>query len=726
MKFFPTLFLGLIFAFSLIIKVKAEDDIRIHPLRFLDQVEYGETFRLWNGEGGWRVVSADLSARSISWAIGNSDMGTLTLEGVFDLRTATAPKATWYDSYRLELGQAQVQVRIYGTDNWQTVLTHETGSVAAWSQQVVNLDDYRGELIEFRFVHQSLDGSWYIDDIDVLNWVTDDIPPTAIINCVPLIANNIANDDVSCTVTASDDASAIADIEVSVDDMREDLLLTILSETSASVTLPIIRPQVDPVTIIYSAVDEYGNHSVEQSLVITFEQADPVMSETPIVATLVPPATELPMTSPPLIVGTPIPILTPLPVVERRPSCGATSVQSVILGPDGLNNPLEGVVTDELRALGDAQDDLTANALSLGYAGAINLTFSPPIQNVVGPDIQVYETSAGDTLETARILASNDGFNWTQLGVAQGDGTFDLGTLASAQYIRVVDVSRPQDFSQNASSNGFDLDAIEIINCISNIPDVDFVPLDVCWIAHRNGTGATAWEIRNTNPLPLLNTPEVKLRYDWEVFDGQGNRVQPQQIGYDSTNPNPVDTPYAQQMVVTWYLVAGNERSPYLGRSIAYDLEAYRCDNVVLPTVTFTPTSTQTPTPTNTPEMPEETSEPSPEITVAPTEIAIQVPSICFVEHQNEEGGSVWQITNPNPVPIQDAPEMKLLIDWTVYLGAETIQSGEAYDTGGSYTISTPYADQLTIEWYLLEANMTGDVLGVTIITASPQYTCTN
>jgi hypothetical protein len=72
-----------------------------------------------------------------------------------------------------------------------------------------------------------------------------------------------------------------------------------------------------------------------------------------------------------------------------------------------------------------------------------------------------------------------------------------------------------------------------------------FEPLSACWVRDWN-QAQTEWHIDNPNPVPLSTNPEVKVRYNWTVYDAfnaQGSVVQ-SATGWDNANPNPLNTPW--------------------------------------------------------------------------------------------------------------------------------------------------------------------------------------
>ena len=109
------------------------------------------------------------------------------------------------------------------------------------------------------------------------------------------------------------------------------------------------------------------------------------------------------------------------------------------------------------------------NFVSLGLGGEIIVEFKPSIKNKSGNDLRLFETSGGNLTfeqypEEAEVYASNDLNNWKLLGVVKNDnqnpslGEVDLGSMKKAKYIKLIDKTN------NASSDGYDLDAGKCLN----------------------------------------------------------------------------------------------------------------------------------------------------------------------------------------------------------------------------------------------------------------------
>lgn len=183
-----------------------------------------------------------------------------------------------------------------------------------------------------------------------------------------------------------------------------------------------------------------------------------------------------------------------------------------------------------------------SNFFSLGFGGNFVAEFSCKITNGEGSDVKVWEDTWGAyPLEKANVYASQDGTNWVLLGVAdntnyvgiQTVSSFDLGALAWAKYIKVVDISDPALFP--AEGDGFDL------NAISTLQDCTSTQQETGW---GNGTGFSGknwamyfrYTVQQCKTLNLPSTLSMSI-YAYpggnNYFDLQLSNIGP---GYDINN----------------------------------------------------------------------------------------------------------------------------------------------------------------------------------------------
>lgn len=240
---------------------------------------------------------------------------------------------------------------------------------------------------------------------------------------------------------------------------------------------------------------------------------------------------------------------------------------------------------------------------------ATQLTATPALQPLVltalcSPDPasyriwQVHNANASDVLFTWDV--ENAGQSGGGVASASSDSTFRTFAVPnSANNVRIFVDGVLQD--AEAASAELCATGLSLAQPLHH-PPPSFQPLSVCWVQHWNGQGSTEWRITNPNPVPLSTSPEVKVRYNWSVyndFNAHGNMLQ-SATGWDSPNANPVNTVYAQSMLLEWYLVTNGVPSGILGSRIANANQNGRCGAPAF-TATRTPTRTPSRTPSRTP-----------------------------------------------------------------------------------------------------------------------------
>ncbi|MEX1189250.1 MAG: T9SS type A sorting domain-containing protein [Bacteroidia bacterium] len=203
------------------------------------------------------------------------------------------------------------------------------------------------------------------------------------------------------------------------------------------------------------------------------------------------------------------------------------------------------------RALGEPQDDATMNFVSLGFGGDITLKFGSPIKNGAGNDVRVIESSNGASIsgncarypETIRAFASQDGCNFVYIGEGCQDTDFDLGSLAWAQYIKLVDISDINAIYQGTPiADAYDLDGIICLNGYEENPIPADLQLEgaaevVSFDQGKQKNGNDVAAARST-PGNALGMPqggdvinfyslgfggEIVLKFDYVIFDQVGN-----------------------------------------------------------------------------------------------------------------------------------------------------------------------------------------------------------
>jgi hypothetical protein len=218
------------------------------------------------------------------------------------------------------------------------------------------------------------------------------------------------------------------------------------------------------------------------------------------------------------------------------------------------------------------------NFVSLGFGGQIILEMESPIANGNGDDIRVYETTFGNannncgrSPEKVKAYASQDGCNFIYLGEKCQDGTFDLGILSWAKFIKLVDCSDVENVflnGNNGPEDGYDLDGVACLNGTATdltpanlVPGfltqlVDFTPNSE---ARRKNNSLVFTATPNRRiPANMFGPPQnnntinfytlgfggfVTVKFDYVVFDGTGNDLQI----FETSFGNPTCTNYPER-----------------------------------------------------------------------------------------------------------------------------------------------------------------------------------
>jgi len=238
--------------------------------------------------------------------------------------------------------------------------------------------------------------------------------------------------------------------------------------------------------------------------------------------------------------------------------CNAAFVIDYSPGKRTDGSDLMATRTITSNALGAPQNsdievaEANVNFVALGFAGSITLEMEGPILNGPGNDFLVSETTYGANAgncarypERIRAFASQDACHWVYVGAGCQDAEFDLGPLAWARYIKLVDNSPVDAPYNNLVADGYDLDGITCLNGIAE----DLTPTNLVF-----GTAQQALYFEQgfrkdgqmvaaarSNPANALGMPQytntvnfvslgfggrVVLRFDYAVFDQEGSEIQ--------------------------------------------------------------------------------------------------------------------------------------------------------------------------------------------------------
>jgi len=251
--------------------------------------------------------------------------------------------------------------------------------------------------------------------------------------------------------------------------------------------------------------------------------------------------------------------------------CYATIL--VDYNPTTLNDfltPVSGLRTIGTNALGMPQNsdatvpEANVNFASLGFGGDITLGFSSPIKNGDGNDIKVFETTYAPSTqncvrypERIRAFASQDLCNWVYLGEGCQDTEFDLGPLAWAQYIKLIDITPPAGgVFASETGDGYDVDGIICLNGYEEDPqpsELVFGSATEAWLnqgLRKNNTPVMASRSDKNKALGIPEGTDVVnfvslgfggsliLKFDYVIFDQPGNDIQVVETSYGSPTCN--------------------------------------------------------------------------------------------------------------------------------------------------------------------------------------------
>lgn len=210
---------------------------------------------------------------------------------------------------------------------------------------------------------------------------------------------------------------------------------------------------------------------------------------------------------------------------DNEPVAGCYAVEVVAYNP-GQTTKGKSIKSDRMdpnKALGIPEGGDAKNSfVSLGIGGEIVLKFGGAIINGEGDDLQLLETTYGNKSceqypEKAEVYASQDGVNWVVLGNTCLDGSFDLGNLEWAQYVKIIDITNPEDFG---NADGYDVDGITCIHgTLDEIPgdDEEDLPPLTC-------DNVEIFEVDGN--IYLKNTYHEELAIPFTLKDESGNETE--------------------------------------------------------------------------------------------------------------------------------------------------------------------------------------------------------
>jgi hypothetical protein len=228
---------------------------------------------------------------------------------------------------------------------------------------------------------------------------------------------------------------------------------------------------------------------------------------------------------------------------ELPASCYAEEVVSFNQQKRNDGSTIDAIRSNPAKALGAPEANDTENFVALGFGGDITLKFGSPIKNGDGNDVRVVESTFGNIgcnryPETIRAFASQDGCNFVFIGEGCQDTDFDLGMLAWAQYIKLVDVSPVgAPYQGTPVADAYDVDGVMCLNGYEANPVLEPAAVGANEVVSYNAglrKNGTAIPAARANAANALGVPEgtnavnfvalgfggsIVLKFKYVIFD---------------------------------------------------------------------------------------------------------------------------------------------------------------------------------------------------------------
>lgn len=223
-------------------------------------------------------------------------------------------------------------------------------------------------------------------------------------------------------------------------------------------------------------------------------------------------------------------------------ACSLQEIVSYESGNRKNGTPIAISRRNPINALGMPQNNNTINFVALGFGGVLEARFDYVVFNQPGNELRVTETSFGNPScnnypEKARVSVSLDGNTWTELGEICQDGELDLGTLPYAQYIRIQDASPMSSNKFNGSADGFDVDAVVVLNNGCGNSSARLAQMD-------NTTTPDASLMVSAFPNPMEDYTIVNFEglendseFNFQIVDAAGRVIRNNSIRISTANP---------------------------------------------------------------------------------------------------------------------------------------------------------------------------------------------
>ena len=161
------------------------DDVEIKELETKPSISLPFKDDFENGTNNWLLSNQDWGITSEFYHTGKHSItdspngnypsnanSVLTLAGIIYLTDSRYPTLTFWHKYNLACDKDYCNIEIstdYGF-TWNEIKKY-SGTQTTWTQETINLPDYRNKAIKIRFrlfgTRRATDDGWYIDDIEI-------------------------------------------------------------------------------------------------------------------------------------------------------------------------------------------------------------------------------------------------------------------------------------------------------------------------------------------------------------------------------------------------------------------------------------------------------------------------------------------------------------------------------------------------------------------------------
>lgn len=204
--------------------------------------------------------------------------------------------------------------------------------------------------------------------------------------------------------------------------------------------------------------------------------------------------------------------------------------------------PINDLVLGAAESLGTLYDNpaaaLFGTYASLGFTdepngGALTIAFDKPVANGPGNDIKVFEVTGSPNPEDPesfypdeeiRVEVSDDNSTWTDIGVIVRDGEVDLGSVGTANFVRLTGITDPALFENiDDLADNYDVDAVRALNLIPEVCSIENTAV-ASWVVAETVVTTTASTETVINKSACDEQEHSISGQKWSDINGDGDQ----------------------------------------------------------------------------------------------------------------------------------------------------------------------------------------------------------